>query len=101
MAKYETEEAEVAVVSDKGQVVIPADVRNKLGLRPRSKLLVYTVKDTILLKKLELPDVRKEMEEIWKEVDKRIAKYGALGEEEIQEEIEKYRREKRSRTKGA
>ncbi len=100
MARFETEEAEVAVVSDKGQVVIPVDVRNKLGLKPRTKLLVYTVKDTILLKKLELPDVRKEMEKIWKDVDKRIAKYGGMSEQEIQAEIEKYRSEKRSR-KGA
>lgn len=94
-------EPDITVVSDKGQIVIPAYLRNKLGIKPRSKLLVYGVEDTIILKKLTLPDIRKEMQELWKDVNKRIAKYGEMTEEEIQAEIEKYRAEKRAKAKGA
>jgi AbrB family looped-hinge helix DNA binding protein len=99
MRKYEMAEPEITIVSDKGQIVIPAYLRNKLGIKPRSKLLVYGINDTIILKKMSLPDIRREMQQLWKEVDKRIAKYGEMSEREIQAEIEKYRVEKRR--KGA
>lgn len=101
MAKYAVEEPDVTIVSDKGQVVIPAYLRNKMGIKPRSKLLVYSVEDTIILKKLTLPDIRKEMQDIWKEIDKKIAQYGEMSEEQIQAAIEKYRKEKKNRPKGA
>ncbi len=101
MKRYAVAEPDVTIISDKGQIVIPAYLRNKLGLKPRSKLLVYGLEDAIILKKLSLPDIRKEMLELWREVDKRIAKYGKMSEEEIQREIEKYRAEKRSKAKGA
>ncbi len=95
MGVYETQEPKITSVSDKGQVVIPANFRNKLGLKPHSKLLVYTIKDTIVLKKLKLPDLKKEMQTFWKEVDSNLAKYGEMTEKEIQQEIEKYRSEKK------
>ncbi len=63
-------EPDITIVSDKGQIVIPAYLRNKLGVKPRTKLLVHGVKDTIILKKLTMPNVKKEMEELWREVDK-------------------------------
>lgn len=101
MARSEIEEPEITVMSEKGQVVIPSLVRNKLGLKPRTKLLVFTVRDTVLLRRLEMPDLRREWEEIWKEVDKKIAKYGELNERQIQEEIEKQRLKRRFKSKGA
>jgi AbrB family looped-hinge helix DNA binding protein len=89
------DEMDITIVSDKGQIVIPAAIRNRFGLKPRSKLLVYGFEDTIVLKKLALPDPKEEMEKLWKKIDKRIAKYGELTEEDIQNEIQKVR----SRTK--
>ena len=90
-----TEEADITIVSDKGQIVIPAYLRNRLGLKPRSKLLVYGVKDAIVLKKLTLPDMKKEMRSLWKEIDVKIAKYGEMTEKEVQLEIERHRSEKK------
>ena len=89
------EEPDITVVSEKGQVVIPAPLRNKLKLKPHSKLLVYGVKDMIVLKKLAMPDVKREMESLWKEVDSRIAKYGELGEKDIVREIENRRKRRK------
>jgi len=89
------DKVDIASVSDKGQVVIPANLRNRLGLKPHSKLLVYGVKDAIIFKKLALPDMKKEMRSLWKEIDGRVAKYGEMTEKEIQFEIERYRSEKR------
>ncbi len=95
------EKADVTVVSSKGQVVIPQTLRKRLGIRPKTKLIVYGYQDAVIMKKLEMPDVEKTLEEMYKRIDKRIAKYGELSEEEILAEIDKYRAEKRARAKGA
>ena len=90
------EKPDVTVVSGKGQVVIPQTIRKKLGLEPKTKLLVYDCQDAVILKKLEVPDIAKELEAMYKRIDKRIAKYGELTNEEINEVIQDYRRRKRA-----
>lgn len=87
-------EAEITVMGKKGQVVIPKEVREQLNLKPKTKFLVLGHGDTVLLKKLKLPDLRKEWEELFRVIDKRIAKYGELTEEEIAREIKAYRKER-------
>ncbi|MBO3840156.1 MAG: AbrB/MazE/SpoVT family DNA-binding domain-containing protein [Thermoproteota archaeon] len=88
------EKLDVIVVSSKGQVVIPQEIREKLGINPKTKLLVYGYRDAVILKKMETPNVAKKLREMYKRIDKRIAKYGELTQEEIEEEIQKYRSEK-------
>jgi AbrB family looped-hinge helix DNA binding protein len=90
------EKPDVTVVSGKGQVVIPQTIRKKLGLEPKTKLLVYGCQDAVILKKLEVPDIAKELEAMYKRIDKRITKYGELTNEEINEIIHEYRRKKRA-----
>ncbi len=90
------EKPDVTVVSGKGQVVIPQTIRKKLGLEPKTKLLVYDCQDAVILKKLEVPDIAKELEAMYKRIDKRIAKYGELTNEEINEIIHEHRRKKRA-----
>ncbi|MEW5840978.1 MAG: AbrB/MazE/SpoVT family DNA-binding domain-containing protein [Thermoproteota archaeon] len=89
------DEMDITIVSDKGQIVIPAALRNRFGLKPRSKLLVYGFDDAIVLKKLALPDPKEEMEKLWKKIDKKIEKYGELSDEDIQKEIQKVRKKRR------
>jgi AbrB family looped-hinge helix DNA binding protein len=89
------DEMEITIVSDKGQIVIPASLRNRFGLKPRSKLLVYGFDDAIVLKKLTLPDPKEEMEKLWKKIDKKIDKYGELSDEDIQKEIQRIRARRR------
>ena len=89
------EEPEITVVSEKGQVVIPKAIRERMKIAPKMKLLVYCFGDTLILKKLEIPDVEKKLEALYRRIDRKIAKYGDLSEEEIDEEIQRYRREKR------
>jgi AbrB family looped-hinge helix DNA binding protein len=78
------EEPEVTTISEKGQVVIPQSIRKKLGIKPRSKFVIYGRGDTIILKKLELPDLKKEWEDIFKQMDKKEV---PLSEEEVLKEI--------------
>ncbi len=93
MAKYE--EADVTVVSGKGQVVIPQSLREKLGLKPKTKLLVYGYHDAVIMKKMEIPDVMKDLERMYRRVDRKVKKYGPLSDEEIGEIIQESRRKRR------
>jgi AbrB family looped-hinge helix DNA binding protein len=79
-----TEEPEVTTISEKGQVVIPQSIRKELGIKPKNKFLVYGRGDTIIMKKLELPSLEKEWEDIFKLMDKKELK---MSDEEIQREI--------------
>jgi AbrB family looped-hinge helix DNA binding protein len=90
------EKADVTVVSSKGQVVIPQEIRRRLGITPKTKLLVYGYRDAVIMKKIEVPDVEKKLREMYRRIGKRIAKYGELTQEEIEEEIQRYRKAKRS-----
>ncbi|HLE74439.1 MAG TPA: AbrB/MazE/SpoVT family DNA-binding domain-containing protein [Candidatus Bathyarchaeia archaeon] len=90
------EKPDVTVVSEKGQVVIPHTIRKKLGIRPKTKLLVYGYQDAVIMKKLEVPDIAKELEAMYRRIDKKVAKYGELTNEEINEIIQDYRRKKRA-----
>jgi AbrB family looped-hinge helix DNA binding protein len=89
------EKAEVTVVSEKGQVVIPQTIRKKLGIGPKTKLLIYGYQDAVIMKKLEVPDVIKDLEAIYKRIDKKIAKYGELSNDEINEVIQDYRKKRK------
>jgi len=86
----------IITVSDKGQIVIPQSIREKLGIKPRNKLLIYNYQDAIILKKLEMPDFTKELEEIYRKIDGKIAKYGELSDQDIDEIIQKFRKQKSS-----
>lgn len=90
------EKTDITVVSEKGQVVIPHAIRKKLGIGPKTKLLVYGYEDAVIMKKLEVPDVKEELKALYKQVDKKIAKYGELTTEEINAIIHECRAKKRS-----
>jgi antitoxin PrlF len=90
------EKADVTVVSSKGQVVIPKEIRRRLGITPKTKMVVYGYRDAVILKKIEMPDVEKKLREMYRRIDKKITKYGELTQEEIEEEIQRYRKAKRS-----
>ena len=90
-----SEKAELTILSEKGQVVIPAKIRSKLGLKPKTKFLVYECDNSVILKKLEEPDFSKELEAMYKRIDERIIKYGELSNDEINEIIHEHRQRKR------
>ena len=84
-----TEELEVTTMSEKGQVVIPQSIRKELGIKPKTKFLVYGRGDTVIMKKLELPDLKNEWEDIFKLMDKKELK---ISDKEIQKEIAEARK---------
>jgi len=88
-------EPEITTISAKGQVVIPQTLREKLRLKPKTRLLVYGEGDTIIMKRLYLPDMREEWVRIRQIIEERNKKYGSLTEEDVKKEVEAYRREKK------
>ena len=86
------EELEVTTMSEKGQVVIPQSIRKELGIKPKTKFLVYGRGDTVIMKKLELPDLKKEWEDIFKLMDKKELK---MSDKEVQKEIAEARKANR------
>ena len=93
MGQYE--EADVTVVSGKGQVVIPQAIREKLRIGPKTKLLVYGYQDAVIMKKMEIPNVIKDLENLYRKVDQKVKKYGPLSDEEINLIIQHSRRKRR------
>jgi AbrB family looped-hinge helix DNA binding protein len=85
------EEPEITTISEKGQVVIPQSIRKELRIKPKTKFLVYGRGDTIIMKKLELPSLKKEWENIFKIMDKKGLQ---ITDEEIQKEIAASRKAK-------
>jgi AbrB family looped-hinge helix DNA binding protein len=79
-----TEKPEITTISEKGQVVIPQSIRKELGIKPNTKFLVYGRGDIVIMKKLELPDLKKEWDDIFKMMDKKELK---ISDEEIRKEI--------------
>ena len=80
-------------MSEKGQIVIPKDMRERLKLGPKTKLLIYDHGDTLILRKLVVPDIESEMKALWREIDQKIGGKRRLTQKEIDEEIHAYRRE--------
>jgi AbrB family looped-hinge helix DNA binding protein len=87
-----SEEPQVTTISEKGQVVIPQSIRKELKIKPRTKFLVFGKGDTVIMKKLELPDMKKEWNEIFKAMNKKKLR---ISEEEIQEEVAEVRKRHR------
>ncbi|MEO2152758.1 MAG: AbrB/MazE/SpoVT family DNA-binding domain-containing protein, partial [Thermococcus sp.] len=60
---------EVVRVSTKGQVVIPKEIRDALGIRNGDYLVVMEKNGYIVMKKLSVEDVFKEGEELTKTLE--------------------------------
>ena len=83
---------EVINLSVKGQLVIPRDVREAMGLNPNDKMILVTDEDTILLKKIKEEDVKVRMKALMKTFTKEFARAG-ITKEDIKREIKAARKE--------
>jgi AbrB family looped-hinge helix DNA binding protein len=86
-------EMEITTMSSKGQVVIPADIRQEMGLSNGVKLMVLTDGNNLLLKPVLTP----KLEAFQSLVDRsrQWAKEAGLKRSDIPKAIKKVRRESR------
>ena len=85
-------DSELVTISSKGQIVIPKALRHELQLTPKSKMLVYGERDTVILKKVEIPRIYKDWADVFNIIRRKKLKLTAR---DVQKEIESYRSEKR------
>jgi len=81
---------DIIKVSSKGQIVIPREVRKKMGVKGGEKLLVLTRNGDIMLRKTKEPSI----EEIGKSISKVIEEEGIDIDKIIAEAIEWARKSK-------
>jgi len=82
-------EVEFTKLSSKGQVVIPQDIRDDMKLKPGTPLAVIEKKGVILLKRIEMPKLKK-----WEEVTRpfrKMARERNLTIRDINKAIDKIR----------
>jgi len=91
--------ADVVVVSSKGQVVIPQSLRKKLGIEAKTKLLVYPYSDSLIMKRLDVGDVEKELKSVFKAIDSRRGEE-KITEEEVNEIVQRHRHGKETRRRA-
>ena len=87
-------EMETTKMSSKGQVVIPENIRSAVSASEGTLFAVIGSKDTIVLKKMDLPSKEElitELEKIAKEGRKRLESKG-LKESDIDRIVQKSRR---------
>ena len=85
---------ELTTLSEKGQVVLPADVRTRLKFKAGDRFLVMGKDNTVILKKLEDVGLEKSFDEITRPIREKIERLGITAKD-IKKEIEEYRKEKR------
>lgn len=82
-------EAATTKLSSKGQVVIPEEIRNRLGLEPGVQFVVVGDRDVVILKVLQAPDLS-EFDELASRARK-AAKRAGLKKRDVKEAIRKAR----------
>lgn len=87
-------QVQVTSVSSKGQVVIPTDIREMMGISEGSKLVVFTDGDNLLLKPIQMPQFET-FKALVKESRKVVAKAG-IKKASVSKIIKKVRDENRS-----
>jgi len=78
-------------LSGKGQIVIPNEMRKRMGLKEGMRFLVIDLDDTIVLRKLELSRERVRLKQLLEKSRARAEKVG-FTEKEIDRLIHSYRK---------
>ena len=85
---------DVLSVSSKGQIVLPAEMRRKMSINAGAKLAAYALGDMIMLKPISIPTESDFKESLDKAAQ--WAKEAGYKEEDVNEIIKSYRKNKRS-----
>lgn len=91
---YSLTMVDVTTISTKGQVVIPQHIREELALEEGSQLVVSRMEDFVLLKKIHIPDPKKEFEELTKIGERHAKQRGIKSEDDVVRIIHEGRKKK-------
>lgn len=82
---------ELTRLSEKGQVVIPTEIRRRMGLKEGTRFLVVGLEDTIVLRKLRLSEEKLRLKQLLAEARRSAEKQG-LSETEIERLVHEIRK---------
>jgi len=86
-----TMEVDITKISEKGQIVIPSNLRKEMGIKKSDQFLVFGEDSTIILKRLDKPEFQKSIQELSKPLQK-AAKRTGLKRNDLKAAIEDVRR---------
>jgi len=78
-------------LSEKGQVVIPSEIRKKMKLKEGTRFVILGVDDTIVLRKLEISQERLRLKQLLAK-SREIAQKTGFSQEEIEKFVESSRK---------
>ncbi|MFH1210259.1 MAG: AbrB/MazE/SpoVT family DNA-binding domain-containing protein [archaeon] len=81
---------EITSMSSRGQIVIPQNLREQMGLKEGEKFIVIGEDDTVLLKKIKMPSFNN-FDKLMKRTQQ-FAKDKNLNEKDLEEAIKKARK---------
>ena len=67
-------ETEIVKMSTKGQLVVPQEIRDNESFKSGDRFIPFQVKDGVLFKKVEIPDVKAEFKKLSKEIEAQFKK---------------------------
>ena len=67
-------ETEIVKMSTKGQLVVPQEIRDNESFKSGDRFISFQVKDGVLFKKVEIPDVKAEFKKLSKEIEAQFKK---------------------------
>ncbi len=67
-------ESEFVKMSPKGQLVVPQDIRESEAFEPGDRFIAMSVKEGVLFKKVEMPNIKREFEKLSKEIEAKFKK---------------------------
>ena len=82
---------DIITVSSKGQIVIPKEIRDSMGIEKQDKFILVHDRDSILLKRIKEGNFKKKMKKLLDQTAKEFRKQG-ITKSEIQKEIDAVRR---------
>lgn len=74
-------DVEVVKMSSKGQLVVPVGFRKDLKLKKSERFAAIKVRDGVFFKKIEIPNLNKEFEELARETEKEFKNKGISKED--------------------
>ena len=66
---------ELVKMSEKGQLVVPQEIRERVGLSPGERFVAFPVEKGVLFKRVEIPKVKLDFESLAKEIQGQFGKH--------------------------
>lgn len=84
---------ELVKMSEKGQLVVPRKIREKEGFKSSDRFVAIEVKEGVLFKKVEIPDVNIEFESLSRDIQSHFKRY-KIKREDVAEAVTWARKQK-------